>query len=109
MNDQLLLVGEDSFFSSSALPVHSTIQVKTSAEAISLLERHDFQAVVARDGADILNALRGQGKHTPFLNITFGAAVRDCCGGGMSPDASLEEKASALRSLMARNHDFDCV
>lgn len=109
MDKQLLLIGEDAFFDSRELSLnHNTLQVTTSAEALSLLERFDFHAIIARDGADILKAVRDQGKHTPFLNLSHAESVSDCCGGHLSPEAPETEKAEVLGKLMIRNHDTDC-
>jgi hypothetical protein len=109
MNDQLLLVGEDQFFHSRELhESHNIVHVRSSEEAISLLENFDFHAIIATEGQEILKEVRGQGKHTPFLNISHAEAVSDCCGGHLRPEASDSEKTVALGQLMKRNHQTDC-
>ncbi len=109
MNTQLLIVGEDAFFGSSELTTKNFVHVASQNEALSLIAHVDFQAIIARDGGEILKVLRAQGKHTPFLNISNSPTASDCCGGHMSPGASSEEKAQVLARLMARNHDLDCL
>ena len=106
MNNKLLFVGEDTFFQSPT--DYSTIQVHSTEEALALVDRFDFEAIIARDGSEILKAVREQGKHTPFLNLTHLEAVSDCCGGHLSPEATLSEKAEMLGSLLERNHQTDC-
>jgi hypothetical protein len=109
MNEQLLLVGEDQFFHSREIfENHNIIHVGSTSEALSLIDRFDFGAIVARDGSEVLKEVRGQGKHTPFLNITHSEAVSDCCGGHMAPEASDTEKCELLGQLMKRNHQTDC-
>lgn len=108
--NHILLVGEDQVFHSRELHQNNDItHVSTTHEAISLLETSDFGAIIARDGSEILTHVRGQGKHTPFLNISHNESAVDCCGGHMYPEASVETKLEACEGLFNRNHDTDCL
>ena len=107
--DQILVVGEDQYFHTRELHLnHEITHVASIADAVSLLETMDFGAIIARDGADLLSHVRVQGKHTPFLNLSHVASAVDCCGGHLSPEASLSEKTEVLGELLKRNHNTDC-
>ncbi len=109
MPNQLLLVGEDQFFSSRELhDNYETVHVRSVDEALNLTGRFDFHGIVASEGSSLLTEIRAQGKHTPFLNLTHAKGMNDCCGGHMIPSASVHEKFSVLKSLLKRNHETDC-